>query len=210
MNKSKYQEYDIAIIKRYQNGDSAIDIAKAVGCEIGDIYYRLRINGIKIRSISEALRLYTRTIEHKESIHRAKIEKGSAKGFRNPAWKGGISDRWGKLRFSQEYINWRKSVFEKDNYICQGCGYEQGRILQAHHILSKKLFPHLILSIDNGITLCKKCHQKIHSKRTDLQLGELLENPTVKSGTISSRTLYKEKVQRLCTQPERDDIVRSA
>lgn len=193
MNASKYKQYDVAIIKKYQDGDSAIDIAKAVGCKIESVYYRLRINGVKVRSISDAMRLYSRTIEHQEAISRAKIEKGVAKGERNPAWKGGISDRWSKLRFSQEYINWRKSIFERDNYICQGCGYDKGNILQAHHILPKKSFPHLILSIDNGLTLCKKCHQKAHSKRTNFKLGELLENPTVKSGAISSRALMEIK-----------------
>jgi hypothetical protein len=210
MNVSKFKDYDKIIIERYQKGDSSCVLSKDIGCTDQTIIYRLEINGIKIRSTSEANRGRPFSKEHIEKISKSKIEKGSARGFRNPNWKGGISDNWSKLRFSQEYVIWRKSVFEKDNYTCRGCGYDKGHTLQAHHILRRVDFPHLIFAIDNGITLCKNCHKKIHSKRANLQLGELLGNPTVKSGTISSRALYQEKVQRLCTQPEKEDIVRSA
>lgn len=60
-----------------------------------------------------------------------------------------------------EYEEWRKSVFERDNYTCQKCNVRGGD-LEAHHINSYKEYPDLRLDINNGITLCKKCHKDEH------------------------------------------------
>jgi len=38
-----------------------------------------------------------------------------------------------------EYIDWRKSVFERDDYTCCECG-KQGGTLNAHHIKPVFLF----------------------------------------------------------------------
>ena len=220
MNASKFKQYDEIIIKRYKNGGNSISISKSIGCSNDTILYRLRINGIKVRSISESMSLYERTSNHLEAIVKAKLEKGSARKERNPNWKGGISDNWSNLKCSREYVQWRKAIFERDNYICQGCGYDKGNIIQAHHILPRSKFPHLTFSINNGITLCKDCHKKIHSKRSNLQSGELLESPMMDNQQPS--WVESQKVQRLLegdtsslitrisARHESDDIVRSA
>lgn len=62
-----------------------------------------------------------------------------------------------------EYVDWRKKVFERDNYKCQKCGVRGGD-LNAHHILSYKDHPSERINIQNGITLCEKCHKKQHSQ----------------------------------------------
>ena len=79
-------------------------------------------------------------------------------------WKGGISTENMLIRKRYEYINWRKSVFERDNYTCQKCGCRSGngkRVnLEADHVLPFAYFPELRFDISNGITLCKECHKK--------------------------------------------------
>lgn len=201
MNVSKFKNRDKEIVERYQAGDSSIDIAISIGCTNQTIFYRLKLNGIKTRSISEALCGRLKSKEHTEKIVCSKIEKGSARGSRNPNWKGGISDDWSKLRYSRDYIIWRKSVFERDNFTCQGCGYDKGHTIEAHHILRRVDFPHLTFAINNGITLCKPCHRKVHSKRANLQSDELLETPTSSAGDNQQpSSMLKselEKVQRL-------------
>ena len=75
----------------------------------------------------------------------------------------------------------RKIVLEKDDWECQLCGkrkdQDRSLILHVHHINPVKIDPILQNDVDNCITLCKKCHKKIHSKKgcryTDLANCEL-------------------------------------
>lgn len=66
-------------------------------------------------------------------------------------------------RNSLLYKQWRSAVFQRDNYTCQSCGSKKN--LQAHHIVYWRdcvSNPKLRYDIENGITLCRKCHLKAH------------------------------------------------
>lgn len=90
-------------------------------------------------------------------------------GKNNWNWKGGITSDNQKFRASPEYKQWRKAVFERDDYRCLDCG-ERGGILHADHIYPFSLFPRLRLELDNGRTLCRECH-----KNTDTYLSRVRE-----------------------------------
>ena len=83
------------------------------------------------------------------------------KGKDNPNWQGGITPKSIAIRMSIEYRLWREAVFARDNWTCETCKEKGGR-LNAHHIKSFSKFPELRFAIDNGQTLCRKCHRKIH------------------------------------------------
>lgn len=94
-------------------------------------------------------------------------------------WKGGITAISRGIRASFEYEEWRKSVFERDNYTCQGCKIVGGW-LEADHIKPFSLFPSLRLNISNGRTLCKPCHKKLgwnffkeNNPRKQTRIGEI-------------------------------------
>lgn len=53
---------------------------------------------------------------------------------------------------------WRKKVFERDDYICQIC-FSKGGELQADHIKCFAHHPDLRYELSNGRTLCKECHK---------------------------------------------------
>lgn len=80
-------------------------------------------------------------------------------GDNHPRWKGGITESNHKIRTSLEYKNWRRDVFERDNYTCRDCGQVGGR-LNADHIKPFADYPELRFDLDNGRTLCFGCHRK--------------------------------------------------
>lgn len=85
-------------------------------------------------------------------------------GEKHPNWKGGISGEIMRIRKGSEIKLWRNFVFERDNFTCQHCGDNKGGNLQAHHIKSFADYPELRFEVSNGLTLCKPCHDKHHSK----------------------------------------------
>jgi hypothetical protein len=115
---------------------------------------------------------------HKKKLSEAKFKNPTKMfGSKNPMWKGG--PEFYKVPFREkvqslfEYRQWRSDVFTRDNFTCQDCGLK-GVYLHAHHI---KLFSIIIKennittieqaincpelwNINNGITFCKKCHEK--------------------------------------------------
>jgi hypothetical protein len=92
-------------------------------------------------------------------------------------WKGGISKLQYSIRTCANNLNWKKKVLLRDNYICQFCGINKN--LEIHHkigvaeIITKYNIKFLddarkckpLWNINNGITICKKCHYKIHGRR---------------------------------------------
>jgi len=118
-------------------------------------------------------------LQHPEKLEKMRMINC---GEKSHLWKGGITPENIAIRRSLKYIEWRRKVFTRDFFVCQECKQIGGK-LHAHH---KKRFstfmeeikynlPLLPLyeaamiykplwDIENGITLCKKCHSKKGTK----------------------------------------------
>lgn len=101
-----------------------------------------------------------------------KIREGLVKHYqeKNGEIMGNIKSQ---IRSSFQYNDWRINIFKRDNYSCQHCG-KSNCYLEAHHkmqflaIIKKYDIKTLdgafkckkLWDVNNGITLCKDCHNK--------------------------------------------------
>ena len=122
-------------------------------------------------------------IEVRRKISKAKKGKPhfNQRGENHGNWKAGITPKNEKIRKALEYKSWREAVFARDNWTCQKCG-KKGSKLVSHHLYNFADFPESRTSIENGITLCKKCHIEFHEiyglkNNTKEEFEELLMLP---------------------------------
>lgn len=68
--------------------------------------------------------------------------------------------------FGDKIYNWRKEVYERDNYACKVCGVggaKKSNNLNAHHLNGWNWFEPGRFDVKNGVTLCRGCHSDFHS-----------------------------------------------
>ena len=107
------------------------------------------------------------------ATYRGKLQRGE--NHWNYKGKGGRITR--PIRTIAKYEKWRLEVFKRDDFKCVEC--KTDKELHIHHIeeLSKMItkyikqfgklnvYADVFYQIDNGKTLCKKCHKNIHKLR---------------------------------------------
>ena len=138
---------------------------------------------LKISETEKGKKLSKETKEKMSKVRKGKMPWNTGKrcpqlgGINCNFWQGGIASLTILIRTNFKYRQWRSDVFTRDNFICQECGQWGGK-LQAHHIkslssilqkyeittLEEALECEELWNINNGITLCKKCHKKLHKR----------------------------------------------
>lgn len=96
------------------------------------------------------------TEEYKMKASEAKI------GSKNPMWKPELTadDRQDRNK-SPINARWVRAVKRRDNYTCQCCGIA-GVTMVAHHLNGYNWDVENRYNVDNGITLCERCHIDFH------------------------------------------------
>lgn len=137
------------------------------GCGSKNIFKCMRHNKEYLSTVSAILAGEGLKCCQKEKL------SGSGNGNYNP--KLTDQERINKRNIQgKDYSSWRKQIYKKNNYQCVKCGGGSGK-LNAHHIFNWRDFPEKRFDIDNGITLCKKCHILFHKlfgnkKNTNIEL----------------------------------------
>lgn len=128
------------------------------------------------------------TLEHrkKQSIsmtgRKASIETrikmaASHSGEKSSSWKGGVTPLYLQIRHHFKTRQWSSDCFHRDDFTCQNC-LNRGGKLHCHHIkyfsqiikeyniktLEEAINCEELWDINNGVTLCKKCHILKHKK----------------------------------------------
>lgn len=113
------------------------------------------------------LAMQTKEYRHKQSISKIGPRNGmyGKCGELHNNWNPNLTDEERENgRNTFENYQWRKDVYERDSYTCQNCGDSKGGNLVAHHINSHDIHKDQRYDIENGVTLCEKCHKDFHSK----------------------------------------------
>ena len=67
------------------------------------------------------------------------------------------------IDYPEEWIpSLKRKIMERDNYTCQNCGKYPTKLCVHHKDINK-----FNCSEDNLITLCRKCHGRIHNKKVN-------------------------------------------
>ena len=137
------------VVKKYvELKERTIDIAKEYGVTQVTIRRILKKQGVQI--------VFKPPVLKETRIKQSAVKQGVSVS----EWEGFITDP--KIRMTWQYNEWRKNVLERDKFVCQVCG-KKGKGLQAHHKKTFAQYPELRYDVQNGITVCKTCHNEIHS-----------------------------------------------
>lgn len=179
--------------KYIDDGLSTYEIAKIVNRDPKRVYEWLRDYDIPTRTRSEviqknswwalgydsALKGRRRLEETKQKISKTRKERKipgkfgkdnpmyGIRGSKHPNWKGGSTPERQKLYRTELWKKIVRTAFERDNWVCQRCGggTTYGNGLHTHHLKSWADYPDDRFDLDNLITLCRKCHNWVHSNK---------------------------------------------
>ena len=177
----------------YLSGLSVTDVANIMGCSNRSVS-QWNIESGNNRQPGETLKLKGIVPPSQKGRKRSLETRLKMSGSYNHQWKGGITKTERRIRMSWRMINWRKAIYERDDYTCQMCmckgRNELGDPLNAHHknitlktlvetynTFSECMSYEPFWEISNGITYCERCHKKIH--RMGLEINRLAEGMTL-------------------------------
>lgn len=158
------------VIKEYKSGCSLYSLGKKHDVSAMTIRAKILAHGTKTKSYSEAA-IQREQLHGTVSKAHAKVREmcktgefqrnrsAMLQGIPVEEWEGFTTPENQRLVASPEYREWKKAVYDRDNHTCQLCHKTQCPIA-AHHIYMKAKYPDRVLDVNNGITLCDKCHHK--------------------------------------------------
>lgn len=99
------------------------------------------------------------------------IHGHNSRGEMNPNYKDGGKSEYDRRRNSNRIRLWRKEVWHRDHGRCQmpGCPNPETKDIQAHHIVPFIESEEVRFEIQNGITLCRFCHQSIKTREGEYE-----------------------------------------
>jgi 5-methylcytosine-specific restriction endonuclease McrA len=127
--------------------------------------HEMPISDATKEKISQTLRgKYKTDPEFVERVLKAQNRKSGPDHWN---WKGGVTPINQRDRVSEDYSSWRLAVFSRDRFCCRVCKSKEN--LQAHHINSWAEFPEDRFVLQNGLTLCKDCHDQYHKYEKEVK-----------------------------------------
>ena len=150
---SKWSDQEITDLERLSVSMTFKEMAE----HLGRSYEAIRIQASKM-AVESVYNPGERDDKTRQKI------SATLQGITIEEWDGFKESVNSLIRKSEAMQNWRKAVFERDDYTCQHCGTRGGQgktvILHADHIKRFADYPELRFDLNNGRTLCVDCHRK--------------------------------------------------
>lgn len=149
------------LVEQYEVlGRSTGDIAAECQCSDANILAWLKKHGIARRSISQARSLKRWGVSGEDNPMHGKT------GAANPRYVDGSSPERQRLYVQGAGRQFLRSVLARDGYRCVRCAAPKTtpRSLHVHHLKPWAGNEALRLDMSNAATLCRPCHQWVHSK----------------------------------------------
>ena len=70
-----------------------------------------------------------------------------------------------------KYFEFKLKVLQRDDNTCQDCGFAETGSMVVHHIMMQKYHPDLKYDVNNGVTLCNRCHTVRHGRNHFMKKG---------------------------------------
>lgn len=77
-----------------------------------------------------------------------------------------------KWRVTTGYQLFRKRVLQRDGFTCRLCGKHEDSGMTVHHLIPMEEYPQLRKVVQNGITLCDRCHKMIEQEALGRDIRE--------------------------------------
>lgn len=136
------------------------DIAVEIGTTDANVLYWLKRHGIPRRTVSAA-----RAIKHWGVVGEANPMHGKT-GAANPRYVDGSSPDRQRMYVQAKGREFLRVILQRDGYQCRRCGSPKkgAKSLHVHHVKPWAGNPSLRFDDTNAVTLCKPCHDWVHSK----------------------------------------------
>lgn len=92
------------------------------------------------------------------------------RGENHPQWDKSITSEERQYRIENRrngdpaFKSWSLKVKERDSFTCQICKNDKSGALRSHHLYNWKDYPDKRYDLDNGVCLCKTCHDRFHEE----------------------------------------------
>ena len=141
-------------------GRSTGELATECGCTDTNIQHWLRKHGIARRNVSEA-----RALKSWGATGEANPMHGKT-GAANPRYVDGSSPERQRMYAQGEGRAFLRAVLARDGYHCRKCSAPKAerKSLHVHHVKPWAGNEALRFDPANAVTLCRSCHQWVHSK----------------------------------------------
>ena len=87
-------------------------------------------------------------------------------------WKRCAFPKQGEVRLKgEEYEEFKRQIFERDNWTCRNLNCRSRRNLTVHHMIKRS--KQRLDTFRNCITLCVKCHDLVETGKLSIKTGGL-------------------------------------